>query len=66
MSLAELRLVVTRSEARVTVTHEGKFVEDEVWRFPMPLARSEARQIAKVMFDDVYDALQNAVHPIDG
>jgi hypothetical protein len=60
--LAEVRLVITTKEARVTIRHGDQIIEDEVWKFDRKIGGSEAREFAKVAFDDVFDLMQYVAH----
>lgn len=60
--LAEVRVVITPKEARVVLKHGDQTVEDEVWKFDRKIGGSEAREFAKVAFDDVFDLMQFVAH----
>lgn len=60
--LAEVRVVITPKEARVTLRHGDQVVEDEVWKLDRKIGGSEAREFAKVAFDDVFDLMQFVAH----
>lgn len=60
--LAEVRLIITAKEARLVLRSGETLVEDEVWTFERKVSSTEAREVAKVAFDDAYDLLQYAVH----
>jgi hypothetical protein len=60
--LAEVRLVIAPKEARLLVRHGDDVIEDEVWRLERPMGRAEAKELAKVAFDDSFDLMQYAVH----
>ena len=57
MTLAEVRLVVATKEARLVVRHGDDVVEDELWKFPAQMSRTEAKELAKTVFDSTYDML---------
>jgi hypothetical protein len=59
---AEVRLTIGVKEARLLVRHGDDVVEDEVWTFPRPFGRSEARELAATVFADAYDMMQFVVH----
>lgn len=42
-----------------------RLVEDEIWTFERKISATEARELARVAFDDAYDLLQSAVHGDD-
>jgi hypothetical protein len=46
----------------VTIRHGDQIVEDEVWKFGRKIGGSEAREFAKVAFDDVFDLMQYVAH----
>lgn len=60
--LAEVRLIITAKEARLVLRSGETLVEDEVWTFERKMSSTEAREVAKVAFDDAYDLLQYSVH----
>lgn len=60
--LAEVRMVITPKEARLTIRRGDDIVDDEVWSFDRPLGRSEAMELARAVFDDAYDAVNWMVH----
>lgn len=57
-----MRLSITSKEARITVLHGDNVHEDEVWKFDRKVSRTEAKQLAKVAFDDWYDLLNYSAH----
>jgi hypothetical protein len=60
--LAELCLSITSREARLTYKSGEKVTEDEVWTFPRPLSRTEAKELAEAVFHEAFDLIQYAVH----
>lgn len=60
--LAEARLIIAGKEARLILKIAEKVVEDELWTFERKIGASEARELARVAFDDAYDLMQHAVH----
>jgi hypothetical protein len=56
--LAEVRLVVTPKEARLTVRKGDDIIEDEVWAFGRSVGKTEALELAMAVFHDSYDGLQ--------
>lgn len=60
--LADVRLIVGATEARLTVRHDDKVVEDEIWSFGRRIGRDEAKQMAEALFADAYDMMNFAVH----
>lgn len=63
--LAEVRLVLTPKEARLTVRRGDDFLEDEVWTLTRQLGRAEAQEMAMVIFGDAYDMMNCIVHGDD-
>lgn len=63
--LAEVRLMVAAREARLMLLNGGEVVEDEVWKFDAKIAASEAAQVARVSFDDLYDFMNAVVNAGD-
>ncbi len=60
--LAEVRLIIAGKEGRLMLKVAERIVEDELWTFDRKIGASEARELAKVAFDDAYDLMQHAVH----
>lgn len=60
--LAEVRLVITPTAARLTIVKGEKTLDDEVWTFDRKVGGTEAAEAAKAVFDDAYDALNWMVH----
>ena len=63
--IAEVRLIIAASEARLVLKHGEKIIEDEVWTFPHKISRTEAKQAADTAFHDIYDLLQYTVNGDD-
>ena len=63
--LADVRLVVAANEARLTIRHDDKIVEDELWTFGRRIGREEAKGMAQAIFADAYDMMQFVVHGDD-
>lgn len=60
--LAEVRLVVSGSEAKLVLKHGDTVIENELWRFGRRVTRKEAEELCRVAFDDAYDLMNHAVH----
>lgn len=60
--LAEVRMVITPKEARLTIRRGDDVVDDEVWTFDRKLGRAEAMELARAVFDDAYDGVNWMVH----
>ena len=61
--LAEVTLVIEATGARLVLKRGEKVVEDEVWVFNgRKIGRTEAAEVAEVVFHDTYDLLQYSVH----
>jgi hypothetical protein len=60
--LSEVRLIVAAKEARLVLKRGETLVEDEVWTFSTKMSRTEASEIARVMFDDCFDLMQYSVY----
>lgn len=56
---SEVRLIIANKEARLILKHGDNIVEDELWRFD---SLKEAKELAKVLFDEGYDLMQFSVH----
>jgi hypothetical protein len=63
--LADIRLTIAASEARLVLKRGDKHIEDEVWVFSGKLSRSAAADISEAAFHDLYDLIQYAVHGDD-
>jgi hypothetical protein len=63
--LAEVRLVITQTNARLTIRKGDDVVDDEVWSFERRIGGSEAMEVARAIFDDSYDAFNWIVHGDD-
>lgn len=60
--LAEVRLIIAPSEARLVMTRGDKVIEDERWKFERRITATEAAGLAEAAFSDAYDLMQYAVH----
>jgi len=63
--LARVELVISPLEAKLTIWRGDDVLEDETWSFGRQVGRSEAREFAKAVFDEAYDALNYMVHGDD-
>jgi hypothetical protein len=59
---SEVRLIIAKKEARLLLKVGDDIVEDEVWKFDSPMTNAEARDLAKILFDEGYDLMQFSVH----
>ena len=60
--LTEVRLIIAPKEMRLLLKHDDDTVEDELWKAPKPISRTEAKQAARACFDDWYDFMNHCVH----
>ena len=60
--LAEVKLVIAPTEARLTISRGEEIVDDEVWSFGRKIGKAEAREFARAVFDDAYDGINFMVH----
>lgn len=60
--LAEVRLIIAPKEMRLMLKHDDDVIEDELWKAPKPISRTEAKQAARAAFDDWYDFMNHCVH----
>lgn len=60
--LAEVRLVLTPKEARLTIRRGDDIIDDELWTFGRNVGSSEAQEFARAVFDDAYDVVNIMVH----
>lgn len=60
--LAELKVVIASKEARLMLLRGDRVVEDEVWTFRPQIEKQTASDLARVMFDDLYDFINLAAN----
>lgn len=60
--LAEVRLLIAPREMRLLLKHGEDVIEDELWKTDRKISATEARELARVIFDDVYDYANYSVH----
>jgi hypothetical protein len=60
--LGELRLIIAPKEARLVWTKGDTSVEDEVWRFPRQISKTEAAELIEAAFHDTFDLMQFSVY----
>lgn len=60
--LAEVRLLIAPREMRLLLKHGEDVIEDELWKTDRKISVTEARELARVIFDDVYDYANYSVH----
>lgn len=60
--LADVRLIVSPTEARLLVKNDDTIVEDEVWKFGRRLGKDEARDMAQALFAAAYDMVNFVTH----
>lgn len=60
--LAELKVVIASKEARLMLLRGDRVVEDEVWTFKPQIEKPAASDLARVMFDDLYDFINLAAN----
>lgn len=58
----EVRLIIAKKEARLVLKNGDDVVEDELWKFDSPMSAAEARDLARILFDEGYDLMQFSVH----
>lgn len=59
---SEVRLIIAKKEARLLLKVGDDIVEDEVWKFDSPMSNTEAKELARILFDEGYDLMQFSVH----
>lgn len=59
---AEVRLIIAKKEARLILKRDDDVIEDELWKFDSPMTKSEAVDLARIIFDEGYDLMQFYVH----
>ena len=57
-----LRLLIAPREMRLLLKHGEDVIEDELWKTDRKISVTEARELARVIFDDVYDYANYSVH----
>ena len=60
--LAEVRMVLTSTSARLIVKSGDKTIEDEVWVPEFKVSGTEADVAARTVFDAIYDFLNFQVN----
>lgn len=56
-ALAEMRLVLTPTSARLVIKSGDRVIEDEVWKTDFRISQTEADVAARSAFDSIYDFL---------
>ena len=59
---SEVRLIIAKKEARLILTSGDKVVEDELWKFDAPMTGSDAKELARILFDEGYDLMQFSLY----
>ena len=59
---SEVRLIIAKKEARLLLKHGDDIVEDELWKFDAPMTVAEAKELARILFDEGYDLMQFSTH----
>jgi hypothetical protein len=59
---SELRLIIAKKEARLILTSGDKVFEDELWKFDSPMTASDAKELARILFDEGYDLMQFSLY----
>lgn len=60
--LAEVRLLIAPREMRLLMKHGEDVIEDELWKTEKKISATEARELARVIFDNCYDYANYSVH----
>lgn len=60
--LADVRLTVSPTEARLLVKHDDAVVEDELWKLGRRITRDEAKDLAQALFATAYDLMNFVAH----
>lgn len=60
--LAEVRLVVTTTGARLVLKRGGEVVDDDAWDVGRKIGTTEAAELAQCLFHDAFDLLQFVTH----
>lgn len=59
---SEVRLIIAKKEARLILKNGDDIVEDELWKFDSPMGNSEAKELARILFDEGYDLMQFSMY----
>jgi hypothetical protein len=59
---SEVRLIIAKKEARLILKNGDDIVEDELWKFDSPMSNSEAKELARILFDEGYDLMQFSMY----
>jgi len=59
---SEVRLIIAKKEARLILTSGDKVVEDELWKFDAAMTASDAKELARILFDEGYDLMQFSLY----
>jgi hypothetical protein len=62
LMLAEVRLLIGKNEARLLLKDGDEILEDELWKFDVPLQHRVVSEAARAMFGEAYDYLQYMTH----
>lgn len=60
--LADVRLTISQTEARLLVKRDDAVVEDELWKFGRKISRDEAKDMAQALFSTAYDVVNFVAH----
>lgn len=63
--LAQVTLVIVPQGAILTVQRGERVLDEERWKFPRNVAKDEAEEVAKAIFDEAYDSMNWMVHSDD-
>lgn len=61
-ALAEVRLTLTQTSARLVVKSRDKAIENEIWVIDGKISQTEADVAARSCFDSLYDFLNYQVN----
>lgn len=59
---SEVRLIIAKKEARLLLKNGDDIIEDELWKFDSAMSLREAKELARILFDEAYDLMQFSVH----
>jgi len=59
---SEVRLIIAKKEARLILKNGDDIVEDELWKFDSPVSNGEAKELARILFDEGYDLMQFSLY----
>jgi hypothetical protein len=61
--MPQVRLQVEKYRAVLSLENDkGEVIDQEIWVFPSPMPKDDAKDMARDAFDEIYDTLNIQVH----